>query len=222
MKREDQTTEQEDRCFHYAQEDLTYLAGLDAKLAWLINAVGPIKRRIWPDLFTGMARTIMGQQISAKAHEAVWKRFLARFGDPVPETVLAAQPEELQACGLSARKAGYIRNISLEFANGNIEADKLAKMGNNALAEYLCKFPGIGQWSAEMLLIFTFQRPDVISYNDLGIRRALMKIYGEKDLSLSRFSDLTSKFGHAATLASFYLWESANLTQSAWDALPAK
>ena len=142
-----------DRYFSYGERELAYLRKKDKKLAAVINQLGYVRRPVIPDLFQALVNAILGQQISSKAADTVWQRFQEVCSPVTPEHVLCFSKEDLQACGTTFRKIGYIQDISHEFVSGRLQTEIVSAMPDNLFCQTLCQLPGIGQWTAEMLLI---------------------------------------------------------------------
>lgn len=201
-----------ERFFSYNQEDLAGLMARDRELAKTIETIGPIKRRIYPDPFSALLRAIIGQQISSKAQDAIWSRFLDMFKPLNARKIAAVEPERLKTCGTSLRKAKYMQGIAKAFASGLLDSAQMANMEDDRLASLLTQLPGVGKWTAEMLLIFTFQRPNVLSFGDLAIRRGMMRLYGHETITPEIFKMHKQCYSPNATLAGMYLWEVASQT----------
>ena len=159
-----------------------------------------------PELFPAIVHSIAGQQISTKAHETVWGRLVAGLGTVSPETVLAQPEETLRGFGLSGRKVGFIRRIAAVFAAGELDPAALSALPDEAVVARLTQLPGIGTWSAEMLLLFCLQRPDVVSYGDLGIRRGMCRVYGKREIDRAFFARKRRRYSPCGSVASLYLW----------------
>lgn len=199
------------------KSDLEILMRSDERMAALVTARGHIKRQVFPDPFKGLVNAVLGQQISTKAHQTIWARYEAQYGELTPAQIAMRDPEELKQIGTSSRKANYIIGIAKEYeARGMAKLDP-DELGNNLLTRELESLPGVGPWTAEMTLIFSYQRRDVISFHDLGIKRGLMLLYGLKKISFDKFISITRKYQPAATLASLYLWELAGGRVPGWQ-----
>ena len=148
---------------------------------------------------------ILGQQISSKAADTVWQRFQDVCSPVTPEHVLCFSKEDLQACGTTFRKIGYIQDISHEFVSGRLQTEIVSAMPDNLFCQILCQLPGIGQWTAEMLLIHCLERPDVLSYGDLAILRGLRMIY-RRNITKDQFRRYQKRYSPYGTVASIYLW----------------
>lgn len=198
---------QEKSYFLYTDAERDALRKKDKKLARFMELAGDIRREVISDPFAGMAHAIVGQQISSKAHESVWNRFVEAFAPVCPENIAALSPSELAQCGISRRKAGYIHNIALEFVRKSLCPRQLAAMDDESLSARLCALDGVGPWTAEMLMIFTFQRKNILSFGDFAILRGIRMLYGHREVTPAIFARLRARYSPCATLASLYLWE---------------
>ena len=192
--------------FQYGQKEIDYLKERDKVLGRAIGEVGIIRRPVIPDLFTALIRNIVGQQISSKAANTVWNRVLNRYSPITPETIMAITTEEIQKCGMSNRKANYIKGIAEAVVQGKLNLSELEHLPDDEVIKRLSSLPGIGVWTAEMLMIFSMQRPDVVSWGDLAIRRGMMTLYGLKDLTREQFHEYRKRYSPYGSVASLYLW----------------
>lgn len=179
------------------------------ELGVFIDRFGVIKRETTPDLFTALAQAVISQQISTKAMRTVWCRVTNRFGEPSPRLFLTENPETLICCGISQRKLNYIRGIA-QAAEDGLTKENLQPLSDAEICARLQMLDGIGKWMAEMMLIFCFERKNVLISSDRGIRMALCRLRGRKTLTRRDFDDFRKRFSPYATVASFYLWEFAN------------
>ena len=192
--------------FEYGERELAHLRRADKKLAAAINEIGMIRREVNPNLFSALLDSIVGQQISAKAAATVGNRLHA-LCDGDYKKLRALTAEEIQSCGMSMRKAGYIKGIAEAAGNGAIDFDALPSMDNAEIIQRLTALPGVGIWTVEMLLIFSLQRPNVVSFGDLAIRRGMMKLYGLKALPKEKFLRYVKRYAPYGSVASLYLWK---------------
>ena len=192
--------------FKYGEKEINYLKKKDKKLAAAIERIGPIQREVIPDLFTALINSIVGQQISAKAADTVWNRILLCLGEITPETIATASAEEIQKCGLSMRKANYIKNIGDAVKSGSLDISKFQLLSDEEIIKALSALNGIGVWTAEMLMIFSMERQNVLSFGDLAIRRGIMKLYGLKELDKVKFEKYKKRYSPYGSVASLYLW----------------
>ena len=193
--------------FRYSETETSYLRKRDKKLGAAIDAIGMIEREVTPDLFTALVASVASQQVSAKAAETVWKRIEERFGAITPDAITAATVDEIQQCGMSMRKAGYIKGIGEVIANGSLDMAGLYECSNGEVIDQLTALNGVGAWTAEMLLIFSMERPDVVSWGDLAIRRGMMRLYGKETLDRNTFERYRKRYSPYGSVASLYLWE---------------
>ena len=131
------------------------------------------------DLFLTLARSIVAQQISVRAADSIWARLEACVGRVAPAEVAARSQEELRGAGLTRQKAGYLRDIAQGFVSGSIDPARWHDASDDAVTDDLLALRGVGRWTAEMVLIFYLQRPDVLPLADIGVRRAMGKHYGD-------------------------------------------
>lgn len=192
--------------FLYGQAEIEYLTRRDRKLGRAINHIGMIERQVTPDLFTALIKSVVAQQISSRAADTVWGRLCERLSDITPRNVADTDVSDIQKCGLSMRKAGYIKGIGEAAICGKLDLSELKKMPDDGIIEKLSSLPGIGVWTAQMLLIFSLCRPDVVSWGDLAIRRGMMKLYGLKEISKEQFDRFRKRYSPCGSVASLYLW----------------
>jgi DNA-3-methyladenine glycosylase II len=190
----------------YGKAEIDHLKSRDKKLGKAIDRIGMIERQVIPDLFKALVHSVVAQQISSKAAATVWGRLCGKLSDVTPRNVAITEVSEIQKCGLSMRKATYIKGIGEAAHRGGLDLLELREMPDEAVIEKLSYLPGIGVWTAEMLLIFSLCRPDVVSWGDLAIQRGMMKLYGLKDLSKKQFDRFRKRYSPCGSVASLYLW----------------
>lgn len=195
--------------FKYDKSALEHLRKKDKKLGAAIERIGLIERQVIPDLFTALVHSIAGQQVSSRAAATVWGRFLDYFGDINPASIAAASLEEIQQLGISMRKAQYIKGVAEAALQGKLDLQELNHLPDEEVVKRLVSLHGVGVWTAEMMLIFSLQRPDVVSWGDYGIRRGMMRLYGLPDLSREQFDKYRKRYSPYGSVASLYLWEIA-------------
>jgi len=192
--------------FEYGDAAISYLKKKDKKLGAAIDRIGPIQREIMPDLFKGLISSIIAQQISSKAADTVWKRFEMLVGDVTPHNVSLVDVVDIQARGMSMRKASYIKSISERILSGAFNLEELATLPDDEITRRLKSLPGIGIWTAEMLMIFSMQRQNIVSWDDLAIRRGMMRLYGQTELDRATFESYKKRYAPYGSVASLYLW----------------
>ncbi len=196
----------EPRYFPYGERETEYLRKKDRRLCAVIDRLGHVCRACHDDLFEAVVHSILGQQISTKAHESLWRRIQDCEGRLDAPKLLALGRDRLQAYGTTYRKTDYILEFSQKVAGGAFDLDAVARMDDGAAVEALSSLRGVGVWTAEMILIFCLQRPNVFSYGDFGIRRGLRMIYRHRELPRERFERYRRRFSPYCSAASLYLW----------------
>ncbi len=192
--------------FAYGETELSYLRQKDRRLCAVIDRVGHIDRAVDPDLFSSVVHHIIGQQISTKAQATIWCRCQDALGAINAETILAAGVPTLQGLGMTFRKAEYITDFAEKVHTGAFDLDAVARMRDADAIRELSSLKGIGVWTAEMILLFCLQRPDIFSYDDLAIQRGLRMVYHHREIDRERFGKYRRRFSPYCSTASLYLW----------------
>lgn len=195
---------------------MAHLRAADPVLRDAIDRVGPIELTLEPDLWWSLVDAIASQQLSVKAAATIVGRVaaLAPEGErPTPERLLATPDEQLRACGLSRAKAAYVKDLAARWLDGTLRQDELPELPDEEVIELLTRVKGIGRWTAEMVLIFTLGRPDVLPVDDLGIRVAAQRLYGLAERpGKEELTRIAEPWRPYRTVASRYLWRSLNNT----------
>ncbi len=173
--------------FQYGEKETDYLKKADKRLAEAIEKIGPVKRTVIPDLFAALVYSIIGQQISTKAQRTVWERIKQAAGKLTPEVIARMPLENLQKQGISFRKAAYIQSAAEKIVSGAFDIGQLQTLPDEEVCAKLSELNGVGRWTAEMLMIFSMQRPDILSFHDLAIIRGLRLLYGHRTIDRARF-----------------------------------
>lgn len=192
--------------FQYGQEETEYLSGKDEKLGAVIAQVGRVNREVDTDLFSAVVHHIVGQQISTKAQATIWQRMRGALGTVDAEHILEAGNEQLQLLGISCRKAEYITDFARKIQNGEFDLEGIWQKPDEEVIRELSALKGIGVWTAEMILLFCMQRPDVFSYDDLAIQRGLRMVYHHRKIDRKLFEKYRRRFSPYCSVASLYLW----------------
>jgi len=192
--------------FRYGHAEVDHLKRRDKKLGVAIDQLGMIERAVTPDLFAALLKSIVAQQISAKAVDTIWGRLRGKVGEVTPDTIAGLDVADIQQCGMSMRKAGYIKGIADAAARGEVDLSRLPDLADQEIITTLSSLPGVGVWTAEMLLIHSLCRPDVVSWGDLAIRRGMMTLYGLKTLTRIQFDRYRKRYSPYGSVASIYLW----------------
>jgi DNA-3-methyladenine glycosylase II len=195
------------------REACAALAAEDADLAELIARHRPLTVDSRGDAFQTLTRSIIGQQISVKAAQAVWTRFSAQCGEVSPPRVLAVAPDTLRACGLSARKVEYCGDLARHFLTRERAIDDWTGLDDDQILTELTAVRGIGVWTVQMFMIFHLARPDVWPLGDLGLRRAIEGRYSRGRPTAARtLARLSARWTPWRTAATWYLWRSLENT----------
>lgn len=164
--------------FKYGEAEMDFLKQADAVLGAAIIRMGKVERTIMPDLFTALIYAVVGQLISVKSAQSAWNRMHELLGGITPHAISVHTPESIQACGLTMKKAVCIHQIACRIVNHEVDLDGLTLLTDEEVICELTAFEGIGRWTAEMLLIHALERPNIVSWGDIAIRRGMMKLYG--------------------------------------------
>ena len=192
--------------FEYGENEITYLRNKDKKLSEVIDQIGMIEREVDTDLFSAVVHHIIGQQISAKAQATIWQRMKETLGEVNAVTILSADISKLQSLGMTFRKAEYITDFARKVHEGVFDLETVAQMSDEAAIKELASLKGIGVWTAEMILLFCLQRPDIFSYDDLAIQRGLRMVYHHRKIDRKLFEKYRRRFSPYCSVASLYLW----------------
>ena len=192
--------------FDCDNEALAYLRKRDPALGVAIDRIGRIERPLNPDLFSALIDSIVGQQISTKAHATIRQRMFERFTPFTADTLTSVSAEELQACGITMTKALYIKSIVSTVQSGKLDLGTLHELPDEEVCHQLTQLRGVGLWTAEMLLTFSLARPNVISFGDLAIQRGLRMLYHHRHITPKLFAKYKRRYSPHATVASLYLW----------------
>ncbi|HLR35193.1 MAG TPA: hypothetical protein VK071_07700 [Tissierellales bacterium] len=203
--------------FKYTNKEIEYLKKKDKKLGKEIDRIGMVKREVEPDIFSALISSIISQQISTKAAITVKNRLIELIGEIIPQNINKIELESIQKCGMSLRKASYIRGIAEVAINKTVDFENLHSMTDDEVIKELTSLKGVGEWTAEMLLIHSLQRPNILSYKDLGIRKGIMKLYKLTELSKKEFEIYRIKYSPYCSVASLYLWEISSETTEGKD-----
>jgi 3-methyladenine DNA glycosylase/8-oxoguanine DNA glycosylase len=182
----------------------------DPVLARVVEAVGPLTMREGGRPYPALVRSILYQQLAGAAAATIERRFLALFGEhgevPAPDQLLATDVETLRTAGVSRQKAGYLLDLAAKAQTG-VVGDFLTELPDEEVAKHVMAVKGVGQWTADMLLIFCLGRPDVLPVGDYGVRSAVKRLYALPDLptpaELTAIAETWRPYRSAGTL---YCW----------------
>ena len=192
--------------FNYGETETAYLSRADSRMRTVIERVGHINRPVDTDLFSSVIHHIIGQQISTKAQATIWQRMQERLGIVDPAHILEAGIPELQALGMTFRKAEYITDFAEWVRSGAFDPEAIRHSSDAEAIAALSALKGIGVWTAEMILLFCMQRPDIFSYDDLAIQRGLRMVYRHRHIDRKLFEKYRRRFSPYCSVASLYLW----------------
>lgn len=198
------------KSFNYGLKEITHLTAADSVLGEAMVRLGRVEREVIPDPFAALVYAIIGQLISARSAKMVWERMQDFIGEITPENLSGFTPDDVRQCGMTMKKALCICDLAKEIVGGNLCLDSLRKLPDNEVIRSLTVFRGIGRWTAEMLLI-NMERPDVVSWGDIAIRRGMEKLYGNPKLTKEQFESYKNKYSPYGSVASIYLWELSSM-----------
>lgn len=192
--------------FQYGDKETEYLKKKDKVFGEVIEKIGHIKREVDIDLFSSVIHHIIGQQISTKAQATIWRRMKEQFGEVTAESIVAADIPELQSFGMTFRKAEYIKDFAGKVQSSAFDLEGISRLPDNEAIKMLAVLKGIGVWTAEMILLFCLQRPDIFSFDDLAIQRGLRMVYHHRKIDRKLFEKYRRRFSPYCSVASLYLW----------------
>ena len=190
---------------------LRHLSNADKRIEKLIDKFGPPNFNLMNNYYESLIRSIVYQQLSGKAASIIYERFLDLFVFdiyPEPKDILAVSIETLRSSGLSYQKVNYIRDLSEKWQEGTMNLTDIDSMTDEEISSELIKVKGIGQWTADMFLMFTLGRPDVFPFGDLGIQKGVMILTNMNRLPTQKEMERkTKKWQPYRTVAAWYLWK---------------
>ncbi|MNP35799.1 DNA-3-methyladenine glycosylase [compost metagenome] len=172
-----------------------------------MERMGKVEREVIPDLFTALVYAIVGQLISVKAVNTIWSRMQDQLGDISPSSLSRQSVDSIQKCGITMKKATSINHLAKLIDQGEFSLDELHSLSDHEVIAKLMTLNGVGKWTAEMLLINSMERPDIVSYGDIAIRRGMMKLYSLDSLTKKEFDLYKNNYSPYGSVASIYLWE---------------
>ena len=193
--------------FRYGKKEIEYLKARDGRIGAIIDQIGHIRWTVEPDLFSAIVQNIVSQQISGSAAASILARIEERLGEITPKSVTKTAVQTFRACGVSLRKTEYIKEFAAKVVSGELDLAAVAKMPDAEVIATLSSLRGIGVWTAEMLLLFTLQRPDILSYGDLGIHRGMRMVYRHRKITKKLFEKYRRRLSPCGSVASLYFWK---------------
>ena len=192
--------------FVYGDKETDYLKSKDKKLGVIIDRIGHIEREIDPDPFSAVLHNIIGQQISAKALQTVWLRLQNNLGEITPPNVAATDIKTIQASGISLRKASYIKDFADKIVRGEFNLKAITALPDREAINALVTLKGVGVWTAEMILLFCLQRPDILSFGDFAILRGIRMVYRRRETDKATLVKIARRLSPYGSVASLYFW----------------
>ncbi|WP_298829485.1 DNA-3-methyladenine glycosylase [uncultured Piscinibacter sp.] len=197
----------------YWDDACRHLSRRDRVMRKLIPQFGEGRLQSRGDAFTTLARSIVGQQISVKAAQSVWERFVALMPEPStrlkPASVLELAVDDARAAGLSARKVEYLLDLAQHFESGSVHVRQWQQMDDEAIIEELVAIRGIGRWTAEMFLIFHLMRPNVLPLDDLGLLKGIsLNYFSGEPVSRAEAREVGDAWAPFRSVATWYIWRS--------------
>lgn len=190
----------------YGQKEMEYLVGKDLVMAKLIDHYGHFDRGVEQTVFSSLVTHIVSQMLSNKVGAVLNQRLHDMVGVYAPESILRLTCAEIKSIGISQRKASYISELAAGVADGKYQLDALDELTDEAVVKHLCKIPGVGLWTAEMIAEFTLGRLNIFSYGDVALRNGMIKAHGFKTLSKIRFERYRKKYTPYCSVASLYYY----------------
>ncbi len=189
---------------------MKHLTVADVRLAAIIKSVGAYEIKLRKDPFQSLVEAIIYQQLAGSAADAIYRRFVKIYGRfPRPAQLLATKDFKLRDAGLSARKIEYLKDLASRVSDGRLKLTLLPKLPDEQVIEQVVQVKGIGRWTAEMFLIFCLGRQDVLPVGDLGLRKAMQKVYLLGELpSPATMSEIAQVWKPYCSIATWYLWKS--------------
>jgi DNA-3-methyladenine glycosylase II len=197
----------------YWDDACRHLGRRDRVMRKLIPQFGEARLQSRGDAFTTLARSIVGQQISVKAAQSVWGKFIDVIGGAStrasPASVLAASNANLREAGLSMRKCEYLVDLARHFEDGRVHVKQWQVMEDEAIIEELVAIRGIGRWTAEMFLIFHLMRPDVLPLDDIGLIKGIsVNYFSGEPVSRAEAREVGEGWTPFRSVATWYIWRS--------------
>jgi DNA-3-methyladenine glycosylase II len=203
---------------------VTHLKKSDPIMRAIIERLGPCRMQFGLPEFHSLAEAIVYQQLNGRAAETIFKRFAALAGEPLtPEGILRLSDEQMRAAGLSKQKSAYLKDLAAKTGSGLVDFERLPDLPDAEVIEHLTQVKGIGVWTAQMFLMFTLKRENVLPTGDFGVRMAIYKHYLDRQRakaakksrkrkiklpSPEQMEKIAKRWGPYRSVACWYLWKS--------------
>ncbi len=195
------------KAFHYTDEELLELKNKDKNLATEIERIGRVERVVIPDIFQALVNAIIGQVISAKVAKSIWENIEKNLGEITPEVFKSLTVEEIKSFGLTQKKSETIKIISELVLNKELDLDSFDNLSDNEVIKELIEIKGIGIWTAEMILINSMERKDIMSFGDIAIKKGLCKVHNLESINKKEFEEYRKLYSPLGSIASIYFWK---------------
>jgi DNA-3-methyladenine glycosylase II len=194
---------------------INHLSKADPILRAIIGRVGPCRIEYGPPEFQSLAESIVYQQLNGKAASTIFERFAALAGDPVtPKGILKLTDAQMRSVGLSKQKSSYLRDMAERTVHGELNFGKLHALPDEEVIKHLTQVKGVGEWTAQMFLMFTLRRPNVLPTGDFGVQMAIKKHYKKRKLPKPlQMEKLAKAWEPYRSVACWYLWRSLDLKE---------
>jgi DNA-3-methyladenine glycosylase II len=192
---------------------VNHLKKSDPVLRAIIERVGPCRMEFGAPEFSSVAEAIVYQQLNGKAAVTIFNRFAALAGDPLtPEGILKLSDEQLRSVGLSKQKSAYLKDLSAKTAAGLLDFARLPELSDEEVIQHLTQVKGVGVWTAQMFLMFSLRRPNVLPTGDYGVQMAIKKHYKKRKLPKPDIMEKIAKpWVPYRSIACWYLWRSLDI-----------
>jgi len=192
---------------------IDHLKRADPVLAALIDRIGPCRMEFGPPEFHSLAESIVYQQLNGKAAARIFERLAALAGQPLtPHGILKLSEGEMRSVGLSKQKSSYLRDMADRTLKGQLDFGKLGHLSDEEVIEHLTQVKGVGVWTAQMFLMFTLRRPNVLPTGDFGVKAAIKKHYRKRQLPTpQQMEKIAKSWEPYRTTACWYLWQSIDV-----------
>jgi len=192
---------------------IVHLKKSDPILRGIIERIGPCRMDFGPAEFSSLAEAIVYQQLNGQAAATIFKRFAALAGEPLtPERILRLSDEQLRGVGLSKQKSAYVKDLATKTRDGLLDFAKLPDLPDDEVIKHLTQVKGIGVWTAQMFLMFTLKRQDVLPTGDYGVQAAIKKHYRKRKLPKPKeMEKIARPWAPYRSVACWYLWKSMDV-----------
>ena len=186
------------------------LINIKSEIKNFVDVNKPFYFRVMPDHYVCLIHSIISQQISSKILNSIWEKLNKTVKKITPKNMLKINSEKLKNIGIPLRKIVLIREISKDIVIKKLSLDKLKKSNDKTIYEILTSYKGMGKWTVDMLMIFSYYKKNILPINDFGIKNGIKKLYCAKELNNSIINKIKSDFNNNLSLLSLILWKISN------------